>query len=346
MNDRIPPSKQALAEALSLSADILKNIELSEAPLSSIALKTCRLARLLNDFEYQKAFEFEASGYPREPSGVPADAWKIAILAGRIFKSSDKNEIKELCYLESIAELEEIIETGKASLSAAIDPSVSVSSANPNQYVLERQTLRNSIQTNASRLSSRKSFIYSYANTKHNELKFSEISDDIFSRLREGVDRQINDIVPTATQKFSAIYNNLRSENPEDWSNGVHSCRRLLQDLADAIFPSRESKSITENGKQKEINLGPDNYINRLIAFIQENADSKNFQSIVGSNLSFIGDRLDAVFAAAQKGSHATIYDRGEADRYVIYTYLVIGDIVSLKEKSSTVDGLNHQISS
>mgnify|MGYP000465787542 CR=1 FL=1 len=46
----IPPSRQALEEALELSAEILKNIELSDMPLALIALKASRLARLLNDF--------------------------------------------------------------------------------------------------------------------------------------------------------------------------------------------------------------------------------------------------------------------------------------------------------
>ena len=33
-------------------------------------------------------------------------------------------------------------------------------------------------------------------------------------------------------KKFTSVYSNLLSENDEDWSNAVHSCRRILQDLA------------------------------------------------------------------------------------------------------------------
>jgi hypothetical protein len=46
--------------------------------------------------------------------------------------------------------------------------------------------------------------------------------------------------------------------------------------------------------------------------------------------LRFIGERLDAIFKAAQKGSHASITTRDEAERYVIYTYMLTGDILSL----------------
>ena len=50
---------------------------------------------------------------------------------------------------------------------------------------------------------------------------------------------------------------------------------------------------------------------------------------IVGSHLHYMGERLDALFGAAQKGSHATV-TKEEADRCVIYTYLLVADILSL----------------
>ena len=50
----------------------------------------------------------------------------------------------------------------------------------------------------------------------------------------------------------------------------------------------------------------------------------------MGSHLSFIGDRLDSVFRAAQKGSHSVV-NKEEADRYVVYTYLTVGDILGLQ---------------
>ncbi len=66
------------------------------------------------------------------------------------------------------------------------------------------------------------------------------------------------------------------------------------------------------------------------MAFIQDHGSSGRFKDVVGSQLSFIGERLDAVFKAAQKGSHATILNRDEADRFVVYTYLIVSDILSL----------------
>ncbi len=39
-----------------------------------------------------------------------------------------------------------------------------------------------------------------------------------------------------------------------------------------------------------------------------------------------------SIVKAAQKGTHDVIVSPQEADRYVIYTYMIVGDILSLLE--------------
>jgi len=83
--------------------------------------------------------------------------------------------------------------------------------------------------------------------------------------------------------------------------------------------------------KSIENKLGPDNYINRLICFAEDVGTSERTTAIVGSHLGYLGDRLDALFQAAQKGSHSLIATREEADRYVVYTYMAVGDLLKLR---------------
>ena len=116
-----------------------------------------------------------------------------------------------------------------------------------------------------------------------------------------------------------SAYDNLASGNPEDWSNAAHSCRRVLEDLAHAVFPPQvEARSRSVDGRKTEVRLGTNHYINRLIAFIEDSSESKRFKQIVGSQLRYIGDRVDALFEATQKGSHTTLTE-DEAGRYVVY---------------------------
>ena len=194
MPQRTPPHKKALVEALELSEEILKNIELSEIPLTNIVLKVSRLARILNDFEYQKIMEYEAGGYPSTSNGISHDISKLAALAGREFKEKDDDldEIKSYVYTEAIEKLEQKLEQFKIALAAARDPDISLSSANPNQHIYsprgnrtERIVIQNSAEKAQERLAARRSFIYSYVLRHHYELKFSGIADDIFSRIRE-----------------------------------------------------------------------------------------------------------------------------------------------------------------
>ena len=189
-------------------------------------------------------------------------------------------------------------------------------------------------------LASRRTFIYNYALRKHYEIRFSSLAEDVFTRIRARVDSSIGLAIPDTVNKLTASYENLRSDNPEDWANAVHSCRRVLQDLADAVFPSqKEARTRHVDGSEKEIGLGADQYVNRLVAYIEDSSESRRFAEIVGSHLAFIGDRLDAIFRAAQKGSHATV-TREEADRYVVYTYLVVGDILSLRSETPLSDAV------
>ena len=322
-NIPIPPSAQALAEAEALSGEILRDIELSQTPLSVVVLKALRLARLVNDFEAQQILEWESGGYPRAAKGVTQEVWSTAARANRVFysRTSKHEEPTPQMYPGSIEELESSIEVGGISLQASA----------PTGNALERTRLRSEIATSSQRLSSRRTFIYNYASRKHYELKFGSVADDVFSRIRSSVDGLIGQLVPDAIRKLTAIYDNLKSGNPEDWANAVHGCRRVLQDLADAVFPAQdEPRSAEVNGKKKQIQLGKDHYINRLIAFIEDSSESERFGELVGSELEYIGNRLDALFRASQKGSHATVR-KEEADRYVIYTYLVVGDILSLR---------------
>ncbi|MEM7469826.1 MAG: hypothetical protein AAF340_00630 [Pseudomonadota bacterium] len=330
-------SNQRKEDALRLCDEALSDIELSRIPLGQIALKTSRLARLIGDEDSRQIFSYESSGYPKNPGGFQSDIWDLLRRANRLYTNKKNEEVVEYGYGESIEVIEGQVASATAHLSASADAPASISSANPNQYVSapmgnrrEREMARKQISDFNARLSSRRSLIHEYLAEVQTLLKYSEILDTAFEGLRANADKLVSKHLPKSVKRFSSIFEGLASDNQENWANAVHSCRRIFQDLADCVFPPQEDRITTRNDKQIKIKLGKENYINRIIAFIEDKNESASFDAVVGSHLRFLGERLDAVYGAANKGSHTDIADRMEAERYAAYTYMLAGDILLL----------------
>lgn len=331
-------NKERLKECTELSAEILKNFELSEIPISNIILKCLRLCRLLGDEDGILLFMYEASGYPQNSSSLlTKEAWRISAIAGRHYWENDKNSRteKEYAHTQLIAELEESISSQKIRLSAAKDPNISLSSANPSQAVFapkgnsdERVAIVRSINQSQQLIQKVTGRLYDYVLKIYNKLSYGNIVEDTFTSARLQTNEKLGELCPQAIGKFVAVYDNMDSNNPEDWANAVHSCRRILLDLADVLYPAQDTP-IKVNGR--EIKIGKDQYVNRLIQLIESKKGSKTYAAIVGSDLGSIGERLDAICNAAHKGTHAEITQE-EASRYIIHTYLLISDIVTLME--------------
>jgi hypothetical protein len=67
------------------------------------------------------------------------------------------------------------------------------------------------------------------------------------------------------------------------------------------------------------------------VQFISSKEGSKTYKDVVGSDLSSVGMRLDAINDAVCKGTHVEV-TKDEASRYIIHTYLLISDILSLRD--------------
>ena len=321
-------------EALNLAVDILKDIELSRIPMSNIALKTSRLARVINDLEYEKIFEYEAGGYPSTPDGVPQDAWKLAEIAGRVH--TDKDKINKM-NTKSLSAMESLLTSNKMALELAADKNVSIASANPNQFVQmpttnvhERDIRITSIYDLSNQLADRQSFIYGYAKEVYYRLKFSTLTDQVWLRLKNKIDTYISEIIPTEANKLSAIYDSLNDDNPEKWATALTTCRRMLKAIADNLYPPTD-KTIKKEGKN--ILLGDEQYINRLICYIEEKSTHKTLDQITNANLEYIGKRLDSIINEACKGTHATV-DKEEAERCFMHVYMIIGDILEIEREN------------
>jgi len=339
-------SSLSATEAFDLSNELLADLELERLTLNSCVMKAARLARLVGDDIHFLIFQNEMSGYPTTPQGVSPEIWNLCKVAKRIKsrkkrddKGKDTGEVVETAELRSIANIEENASTLKMRLSFFQPQPVNIASANPHQFVrapirdlaAEGQIAMN-YRDEMAILAARRAFVYSFVLSKNFELRVSSAAEDIFEGYRRRVDKYLGDLIPDELRRLDSIKANLESENPEDWANAGHSCRRLLQAIADVLYPPSEQPVTAADGKPKKV--GKENYINRLIMFCETKMSSGVSFKVLSSDLKYIGERLDSVFAAAQKGTHAQI-DLSEAERFVIHTYLLVGDILDLNDEAT-----------
>lgn len=329
--------KNKSAEALELSEEILRNFELSEIPSQHIILKCLRLARLINDFDSLEWLKQEANGYEKTPEGyLTTKSWELTAKSGRRYFEKDEKTKKpvEYAFMETLAVMEASIKVAQQRMEVASDPDISISSHSQYNPTLpagnkwERQDIAQSIKKFTERMEKVKSKIYEYVFNVNYELKFGNITEDIFTRKRNIVDNRLKEICPEAIQKFISVYENLKSGNDEDWANAVHSCRRILKDVADQLYPPSDEPVILEESNKK-IQVGNDQFINRIVLYVESKSTSEKFNSVVGSHIKFIGERLDSLYQAANKGTHHEV-TLEEAERYIIYIYLILGDIINL----------------
>lgn len=163
------------------------------------------------------------------------------------------------------------------------------------------------------------------ASKLHAIFGFGDIPIQVFDTIRNRVDDLLLDICPEAVEKFMTAYHNLSSNSMEDWSMALTSCRRVIKDVADVLYPPT-IQSI--NGRS----LGEEQYVNRLWAFLDKNAISGSEKILAKAHVDYLGSFLQKLNDKACKGVHA-IVRKDEAAKAVLYTYLTLGDILEYADK-------------
>jgi hypothetical protein len=163
--------------------------------------------------------------------------------------------------------------------------------------------------------------LHSYVANRYHELRFGAAVETAFEVVREEVDAAICELVPDAPMRLAAAFENASSDNPEHWASAAATCRRLLKAAADSLRQPGDPV----DGRE----MGDRHYINRLVNWIANTAQSETMRDLVMADLEYLGRRLDAVDDAGHKGAHSDV-TRFDASRFVTGTYLVLGDILRL----------------
>lgn len=332
-----------------LSEELLNELESSSTTLEQAILKTIRLARLSGDSEAHKWLRLELNGYDKDH--LPADiTYAEACVIGRksdrpyTWRDPKSNEIKNYIITESVPELEAGIETNMLAIQNITMPT----HVTPNQNVWQNESystvlnnvttkqnnLKEAIKRNRNHLAKIRASVYNYVFEIYSKYHFEVVLDSIFTQVKEEVDAKLQALVPDALSQFSSAFNRLRDGDGEDLSQAVATCRNVLDSLADAIYPPQKGKDI-ELSDGSKVKIGKDSYKNRIIAVLDKNSSKSSDALLTKARAEELTKRLHHVHNILSKGAKNKI-TKGDAQRYVIETYLLIGEIMAYIDSKPT----------
>jgi hypothetical protein len=306
-----------LDEALKLAEAIITDFELSETSTARRVNKAMRLARLTEDEVATEWLNFEMYGVPNSPAG---NEWMT--FTGRWL---DANESRG--YRVGVAEVEAERDTqvrhaqalagpislsGDALLLAMRDHANAVVSANNNAGNMNRILARIDNQ------------VYRYATVTYSELKFSELQASLFEQSREELDKRLAHVAGGALNKIDSIAERLTSGNLEAVSQAMATCRRLIDAVADSVFPPSDT---VYNLNGQDLDVKSNRVQNRINAYVHS-------QGVTGSRAARIRRSLGDLYDRVSAGVHAEM-DGHEARYVFLSTYVLLGEILTLGETGS-----------
>ena len=132
----------------------------------------------------------------------------------------------------------------------------------------------------------------------------------------EGLNPILSDSLHAALQALE------RAETLEHLAQASFSCRRFTSQLADTVYPARRKPV---RGRK----VGPQEYRNRLWAYIEENAGDERHR--IQRTLQELGKRLDLFDERAQKHIHGLHFERSDVHRLILTMIVWTYDMLILK---------------
>lgn len=326
------------AEVIAECKTIIEAIEGQKLPLSRVALGARRLAQLLDDDAAFMWLSMECTGAdgetpPARPwkDGSHADAMKGAekyvMLHGvPDFTNITLQELAARAAKGEIPEKTRVAGAPLAELEVAREP---MSKEEEQQFAAVPGGQHFLVTTKALAREHRKllervaAAIHEWATNVYVVHRFRQAAGNIFDRFKTHADGVLARLCPEAIAKLGNAVEKASSDKPEDWSAAALSCRRVLHDFADAVYPPSdepvEGRSVSK-----------DKHKNRLWAFAKKRgskAIEKQFLAI--EEIDGLCKTLDRVYEWDSKGVHDSVTKQG-ADLAVLRTYILLEQLAQL----------------
>ena len=161
---------------------------------------------------------------------------------------------------------------------------------------------------------------HEFASTLFNQIKFAGTISSCFDLLRNAVDDRLLDLNPALAEQLMLAFKSVSSTKEEEWSQALTTCRRLLEGLADELYPACD-------GKSRDRSLDQVHYVNRLWAFMDSSIKSESNRELAKTHVDYLGSWLEKTAKISNKGVHSKV-SQLEAVKAVFHTYLIVADIL------------------
>jgi len=154
---------------------------------------------------------------------------------------------------------------------------------------------------------------------------------DMLGFLTDEVVCRLGDHIPELPNKlWAAVETFENAETDEQYAQVSATCRRILEFVADRLFPPTE---VVRDGRK----LGQKNYRNRLLAFVEDQTKSSTQVELISSSLDLFAEHVEKLQDLANKGIHSEIQREG-ARRALLRTVFLLDDIVALRPESFPIN--------
>ncbi|RZG97376.1 ComEA family DNA-binding protein [Acinetobacter pittii] len=181
-----------------------------------------------------------------------------------------------------------------------------------------------------------KKYAFKYLTELHEKLKFSGTITSSFDVLKNAVDDRLLDLDPEIAEQLMLAFKSVSSSNKEEWSHALTTCRRLLESLADKLYPANDLVIGKRTFKQSQ-------FVNRLWQFMNDSIESESNRDLAQTHVNFLGSWLEKTNKLTNKGVHDDV-SQLEATKAVFHLYLMLADLLDYLDPSATKQSTKPQI--
>jgi hypothetical protein len=266
----------------SLASELLDDIELSRVPAQALILKAARLARFAGTPEIREWLSYELNGYN---DATPVAKTYLALTSRWV------DQAKRTAYWGGFAEQVAQSDSLKAEQQSLRVPDVAGDLALLTvRDVLNRSSTLGGQIRSLERVQSRVlALLHQWVSSVYYEALFGSAAEGMFESFRSEVDARLADVCATVLDKLPAIYDRMRSDDPEAVSQAMTTCRRIIEAFADSVYPPTDA-TVELDGN--ELKLDPQHHQNRINAFTAAHTASKTRRKRLRQTLANLHERV------------------------------------------------------